>query len=157
MKGFDEVAQPHIATINLDGRTYNVSVRLSYDGTEHTGRLWFAEDGWDDAGVPDRGLLPGRTESEVMDLARDLSVEELRARYHRAKANRRRYKALRTVTEEMLAKVRYLNQVSVSMHAGLIDLEGAAGEIDLTEQQLHALVGRLRDSAGVESYDQQER
>ena len=58
---------------------------------------------------------------------------------------------LRKVTEEILAKVRYLNQLSVSMRAGLIDLEGAAQEIDYTEQQMHQLVRRLRAAAGVEA------
>jgi hypothetical protein len=37
------------------------------------------------------------------------------------------------------------------MRAGLIDLEGAAQEIDYTEQQLHQLVRRLRAAAGVET------
>ena len=53
-------------------------------------------------------------------------------------------------TEEILSKIRYLNQVSVSMRAGLLDLDGAAQEIELTERQLHQLVGELRGVAGVE-------
>ena len=36
------------------------------------------------------------------------------------------------------------------MRAGLLDADGAAQEIDLTERQLHDLVQRLRYSAGVE-------
>jgi hypothetical protein len=55
------------------------------------------------------------------------------------------------VTEEVLAKIRYLNQVALSMRAGLLDMEGAAQEIDLTEKQLHDLIGKLREVAGVES------
>lgn len=150
MHPFDESSQQYIATITVNSRLYNVTVHLSYDGTEHTGRLWFAEDSWDDDGVPDRGLLPGRTESEVIGLARALSQDELVARFHRSRANRRRYVALRAVTEEMLRKVRYLNQVAISMRAGMLDSAGAAQEIGLTEQQLHELVRRLRDSAGLE-------
>jgi hypothetical protein len=37
------------------------------------------------------------------------------------------------------------------MRAGLLDVDGAAGEIDLTEKQLHELVDRLRSFAGVET------
>ena len=36
------------------------------------------------------------------------------------------------------------------MRAGLLDAEGAAQELDLTEKQLHELVNRLRKDAGVE-------
>ena len=43
-----------------------------------------------------------------------------------------------------------LNQVAISMRAGLLDVDGAAQEIDLTEKQLHELIDRLRSYAGVE-------
>jgi hypothetical protein len=36
------------------------------------------------------------------------------------------------------------------MRAGLLDSEGAAAEIDLTEKQLHEIVDRLKTHAGVE-------
>ena len=36
------------------------------------------------------------------------------------------------------------------MRAGLIDLDGAAQEIDVTEHQLHELIRRLREVAGLE-------
>ena len=71
-------------------------------------------------------------------------------RYHRAVAEKRRFHALRKVTDEMLAKIRYMNQLSISMRAGLLDMEGAAQEIEGAERQLHELVDRLRDAAGVE-------
>jgi len=51
---------------------------------------------------------------------------------------------------EILGKIRYLNQVAISMSAGLLDSEGAAAEIDLTEKQLHEIVDRLKSHAGVE-------
>ncbi|MGH7718833.1 MAG: hypothetical protein ACREON_08330 [Gemmatimonadaceae bacterium] len=146
----EEGPQPHIASISVSGRRYRVSVRVSYDGVEYIGRLWFAEEEWEDAGIPDRGMLPGRSKDEVLTQARRLSEGELVARYRRAAGNRRRYLALRSSTEEVLRKVRYLNQVAVSMRAGLIDIDGAAQEIDLTERQLHELVRRLRTVAGVE-------
>jgi hypothetical protein len=139
-----------IATINADGRRLAVSLNMTYDGIEHVGRLWFAEEEWEDEGIPDRGVISGRTTEDVITTARALSEADLLARHRRATVNKRRYLSLRAVTDEILHKVRYLNQVAVSMRAGLIDIDGAAQEIDYTEHQLHELVARLRDAAGVE-------
>ena len=139
-----------IATINAEGRQLAVSLNVTFDGIEHVGRLWFAEEDWEDDGIPDRGVISGRTTEDVITSARSLSESELLARHRRATVNKRRYLSLRAVTDEILRKVRYLNQVAVSMRAGLIDLDGAAQEIDFTEHQLHELVARLRDAAGVE-------
>lgn len=146
-----ENQQPHIASINLDGKRYSVSVRIAFDGVEYIGRLWFIEEGWDDAGIADRGAIPGRTRDEVITTARKLRVDDLKQRYLRALAEKRRFLGLRRATEDILAKIRYLNQVALSMRAGLLDMEGAAQEIDLTERQLHDLINRLREVAGVES------
>ena len=150
MRPTDEVEQPHLTTIDADGRRFNVSVQIVYDGIEYVGRLWFADEAWDDAGFPDRGALPGRMKEEVMHMARRLRPEDLVRRYHRALAEKRRFLGLRRTTEEILSKIRYLNQVSVSMRAGLLDVEGAAQEIEVTEKQLHDLVEQLRGVAGVE-------
>ena len=46
--------------------------------------------------------------------------------------------------------IRHLNALATSMRAGLVDLEEAASEIDLTEDRLHELIDRLRPVAGVE-------
>lgn len=146
----DEILQPYIATIEADGRRFVVSCRITFDGIEYVGRLWFADESWDDVGLPDRGGLPGRTKDEALALAKRLTHDELAARYKRALAEKRRYKSLRRTTDEILAKIRYLNQVAISMRAGLLDVEGAAGELDLTERQLHEMVDRLRDVAGHE-------
>lgn len=147
---FDELSQPHIATIEHGGRRLAVSVRISYDGIEYVGRLWYTEEGWEDAGIPDRGALPGLTKDEVLAMARRLTNEDLVQRYRRAMAEKRKFKGLRRATDEILAKIRYLNQVAISMRAGLLDIEGAAQEIDGTEKQLHELIDRLRHHAGVE-------
>jgi hypothetical protein len=101
--------------------------------------------------MPDRGALPGRSRDEVIALAQRLTPPELALRYRRALAERRRYLALRRTTEEILTRIRYLNQVAISMRAGLLDREGAAQELDLTERQLHDLVEQLRHTAGVEA------
>jgi hypothetical protein len=147
----DDTVQPHVTTIDYQGRRYSVSCRIAFDGIEYVGRLWFADDAWDDTGIPDRGALPGRDREEVMHLAKRLSAAELVLRYRRALAEKRRFVGLRKVTEEVLSKIRYLNQVAISMRAGLLDMDGAAQEIDLTEKQLHELIDRLKSYAGVES------
>lgn len=147
----DENAQPHIATLDYDGRRFNVSCRVVFDGIEYVGRLWFTDEAWDDAGLPDRGALPGRTREEALTLARRLTQQDILLRYRRALAEKRRFVGLRKATDEILSKIRYLNQVAISMRAGLLDSEGAAAEIDLTERQLHDIIERLRSYAGVES------
>jgi hypothetical protein len=147
----DDTVQPHVTTIEYQGRRYSVSCRIAFDGIEYVGRLWFADDAWDDTGIPDRGALPGRDREEVLALAKRLSPAELVLRYRRALAEKRRFIGLRKVTEEVLSKIRYLNQVAISMRAGLLDMDGAAQEIDLTEKQLHELIDRLKSYAGVES------
>ena len=150
MSGYEDRGRSEITTTDIDGKTLGVSVRIIFDGIEHVGRLWFAEEGWDDDGIPDRGAFPGRTRDEVIALARRLSAHELAQRYRRAQAEKRRFHNLRRVTDEILAKIRYLNQVGISMRAGLLDIDGAAQELELTERQLHELVDRLRPTAGVE-------
>lgn len=147
---FDDLAFTHIGTVEVDDRRYNVACRVAFDGVEFVGRLYFADEAWDDVGFPDRGAFPGETQEACLELARKLSQKQLVERYRRALAEKRRFKALRRVTEEILAKIRYLNQVAISMRAGLLDMPGAAQEIDVTEQQLHGLISRLREAAGVE-------
>jgi broad specificity phosphatase PhoE len=151
MPANDEIVQPHVGTVEHSGRRYNVSVRIEWDGIEYVGRLWFADEAWDDLGIPDRGAFPGRTRDEVIAQTKRLTEPDLSNRYKRALAEKRRYTALRRRTEDVLAKIRYLNQVAVSMRAGMLDVDGAAQEIDLTEQQLHALIDKLGEHAGVET------
>lgn len=147
----DNIIQPYIATIEPDGHKLHVSCRIAFDGIEYVGRLWFADDGWEDSGIPDRAALPGRSHEEVLALAKRLSTNELILRYRRALAEKRRFMQLRKATDEILVKIRYLNQVAISMRAGLLDQEGATQEIELTEKQLHECVDRLKQHAGVES------
>ncbi len=150
MSSFDDIVQPYITTIDFEGRRLNVTCRIAFDGIEYVGRLWFADESWDDLGIPDRGALPGRNKDEVLAQAARLQKDELVQRYQRGLAEKRRYHGLRRTTEEVLAKIRYLNQVAISMRAGLLDVEGAAGEIDFTERQLHDLVDKLTKFAGIE-------
>jgi hypothetical protein len=150
MPGYDEVEQPEVGSFEIDGQTIEVRMRIIFDGVEHVGRLWFAEEGWDDDGIPDRAAFPGRTKDEVFALAKRLYPHEFVSRYRRAQAEKRRFHSLRKLTDDILAKIRFLNQVGLSMRAGLLDMEGAAQELELTERQLHDLVDKLRPAAGVE-------
>ncbi len=147
---FSGDVQPVIGSIEYLGRRYSISCRVSHDGVEYVGRLWFSEEEWDDDGFPDRGSLPGRTREEVLLLARQLTPDELVLRHRRALAEKRRFIQLRRVTEEILAKIRYMNQIAISMRAGMLDPEGAHQELELTERQLHDCINRLRSNAGIE-------
>ena len=144
----DDLTHPELATIVHDGRSVVVSVRIAFDGIEYIGRLWFADE--DAPAIPDRGAVPGRSKDEVLALARRLTPDELRQRYRRALSEKRRYLGLRRVTDEILTRIRYLNQLAISTRSGLLEIDGAAQEIALTEKQLHELVGRLREYAGAE-------
>jgi hypothetical protein len=140
---------PQIATIEMDGHWYDVMCHTQWDGIEHVGRLWFIDRATHET-LPDRGAFPGRTADESIALARRLNQDELIQRCMRAQAEKRRYHGLRRETDELLAKVRYLNQLAISIRTGLVDVEGAAAEVDLTEAQMHEIVSRLRSAAGVE-------
>ena len=146
-----DIIQPHVATIEHDGRNLDVTCRIAFDGVEYVGRLWFAETDLEDSGITDRASLPGRNREEVLALAQRLTSAELALRYRRAVAERRRFLNLRRATDDVLSKIRYLNQVSIAMRAGLLDQEGAAQELEVTEKQLHDLVEKLREAAGVEN------
>ena len=151
MPPLSAVSQTLIGNIEVDGREFRVTVRTAYDGIEFVGRLWFADADWGNAGIPDRGVLPGRSEEEVLALAQRLRADELLNRYRRANAEKRRFHGLRQLTAELVSKIRYMNQVAISVRTGLLDAEAAAQEMQLTEAQLGELVLQVRMLAGVES------
>lgn len=142
---------PQIATIEHSGRRYSVTCRIAFDGIEYVGRLWFADEDAEDVGLPDRAAIPGRNRDEVLDQARRLSGKELGLRYRRALAEKRRFISLRRETDDILTKIRYLNQIAISVRDGLLDEDGAGQEIELTERQLHESIKKLRHTAGVEA------
>jgi hypothetical protein len=141
---------PPIGTIEYQGRHVTVTCRIAFDGVEYIGRLWFAPEDGSAAGLPDRSAIPGRNRDEVLSRAQQLTAHELLIRHRRALAEKRRYKLLRRATEEIIAKIRYMNQIAISMKAGVIDPDGAAQELLLTEQQMIDVVKRLKEYAGVE-------
>jgi len=146
----DPSPHTHIASIEHLGRRYSVTCRIAFDGIEYVGRLWFADEDTGANGLPDRAAIPGRSREEVLDLAQRLNAAELGLRHRRALAEKRRFIALRRVTDDILTKIRFINQIAISMRDGMLDAEGARQEIDLTEKQLHECIERLRDAAGVE-------
>lgn len=150
MAPFGPVTITPIATMTVDDREVRATLHTAHDGIEFVGRLFFAEPGWTNNGIPDRANLPGRSIDDVLALARDLRPEELAQRYRRANAEKRRYHGLRQLTLELLAKVRYMNQVGVSMRTGLLDAEAAHQEMELTEEQMLTLVRQMKHLAGVE-------
>ena len=147
MVPFGPVTQTPLTTIPVDGRAVRVTLHTAHDGIELVGRLFFAEQEWTNSGIPDRGVLAGRTLHDVERLARNLRPEELAQRYRRANAEKRRFHGLRQLTLELLRKVRYMNQVAVSVRTGLLDGEAASQEL---EAQMEALVRQVRRLAGIE-------
>ncbi|WP_373067876.1 hypothetical protein [Gemmatimonas sp.] len=150
MVPYGPVTHTPLTTIHVDDRYVRVTLHSAHDGIELVGRLFFAEQGWTNSGIPDRGVLPGRTLHDVELLARDLRPKELAQRYRRANAEKRRFHGLRQLTLELLSKVRYMNQVAVSVRTGLLDGEAAGQELDLTETQMEELVRQVRHLAGIE-------
>ncbi|HVF38890.1 MAG TPA: hypothetical protein VM939_03245 [Gemmatimonadaceae bacterium] len=143
------VTQQHLSTMEIDGRLCAISVRIAYDGIEYIGRLFFADPDTGE-GMPDHGAIPGRSAEEAIGLARRLTLDDLTRRYHRARADKRRYTSLRKATDEMLMKIKYMNRVSINMRNGLLDKEGASQEIELIQRQLHDMIDRLPTHAGLE-------
>ncbi len=141
---------PPIGTIDYQDRRIAVSCRIGFDGVEYVGRLWFAPEDGTGPPLPDRAAIPGRSRDDVLACAQRLSPHELLVRHRRALAEKRRYFRLRRATEEIIAKIKYMNQLAISMRAGVIDPDGASQELELTEQQIIDVVVRLKDLAGVE-------
>jgi hypothetical protein len=143
------IVQHHLTTIDMDGKPCDISVRIAYDGIEYIGRLFFSDPATG-TGIPDHGAIPGRTVEEAVQFARGLTIEDFTRRYHRARADKRRYTLLRKATDEMLMKIKYMNRVSINMRKGLLDAEGARQEIELIQRQLHEMIDRLPSQAGQE-------
>ena len=137
----------HLGTLKVDGSVHNVSVRTSYDGVEYLGRLWFADSVRDIEGIPDYGVVPGRTAEDVLVAAKRLNADDLARRFHRAHAEKRRYIRLRRSVEEILAKVKYMNRVAISMRGGMLDVDAAEQELDLVTDQIQDIVSRLKEVA----------
>ncbi|HJU76218.1 MAG TPA: hypothetical protein VJ717_20930 [Gemmatimonadaceae bacterium] len=150
MSEIREIEERFVGAIDMEQRRYAVTVEIAFDGVEHIGHLRFANDDWeDDEGIADHVGIPGRSANEILVAAQALTREDLLQRYERAQTTTRRFHGLRRATDDVLALIRYLNKVSTSLRAGLLDIDDAAREIDSTEQQLVDRVRQLRGYAGV--------
>ncbi len=141
-------SQHPIRSIDLDGQRVDVSLRTAFDGVEYVGKLWFQSEG--SPALPDHGPIVGPSVEATVEAASALTTDDLERRCRRAHAEKRRYLSLRRATGELLAKVKYMNRVAVSMRAGVIDGEGAAQELELIEQQMIEIVQQFRALAGIE-------
>jgi len=144
------VIQHPVSIIDVEGKTYNVSLRLAYDGIEYIGRLWFVDAATDGIGIPDHGAVPGRSVEEALELARRLTADDLKRRCHRALAEKRRYIRLRRATEDILINIKYMNRVAINMRTGMLDADGASQELELIRRQIEEIVKTLPSHAGVE-------
>jgi len=145
----DASPQTYIGAVDDLGKRYTVFCSVAFDGGEYVCRLWFAEQGTPDIGVPDRAALPGRTREEALNFARRLTPDELGLRQRRAFAEKRQYIRLRRLTDDMILKVRYINQIALSRNGGIMDEATALQEFEATERFLHEAVDKLRHFAGV--------
>ena len=141
---------PEIDVLQVGGDDVRVWLEIEHDGIEFVGHLWFGGKAVGGRGAVDRAVLPGNSHDEVIARAKRLTKPELLKRFERAMRERRRYDPLRRATQDMLAKVRRLNQVAIALQAGLLDSNDGADQLAAAEAQLHDIVGRLREAAGVE-------
>ncbi len=75
------IVQQHLSTLEMDGKPFDVSVRIAYDGIEYIGRLFFSDPATGH-GSPDHGAIPGRTVEEgvsKIDLPRFLELASKQA------------------------------------------------------------------------------
>ena len=150
MTVLEQVTHTPLATLDVDGREVRVTLHTASDGMEYIGRLFFADAEWSNNGIPDRSVIADRSPEEVLERARRLNREELLQRHRRANVEKRRYHSLRRVTAEFLGKVRYLNRVAVGMRSGLLDAAAGQHELEMTEQEMMAIVERMKHAAGIE-------
>jgi hypothetical protein len=138
-----------LRTITVDGQEYSVSLRVSYDGVEHVGRLRFADP---TTGITyqDHGAVPGFSVADAVRRATAFSETEMAQRCYRALAEKRRFSKLRSATDEMINKIKFLNRIAVGLEKGMIDPAGGKQELDQVQGQLLEIVKTLRLHAGVE-------
>ena len=138
-----------VRTIIVDGQKYFVALRVGYDGIEYVGRLRFT-DASTDIVYQDHGGIPGVSIHDTVAKAKEFSDTALAQRCYRALSEKRRFGKLRSATDKMIEKIKYMNRVAVGLEKGLLDPEGAKLELDQAENDLMEIVKPLRQSAGVE-------
>jgi hypothetical protein len=139
-----------IGKITAGGKEYSVSLRVGYDGVEHIGRLQFAEASNPDVIYQDHGAIPGTTVAEATWKAKELSDKDLEHRLHRAMSERRRFGKLREATNDMIERIRDLNEVVINLQTGGRDRDEGNKEIEKIQGDLMKIVRSFRQHAGVE-------
>jgi len=138
-----------IRTITADGQKYFVCLRVGYDGIEHVGRLRFT-DAKTEITYQDHAAIPGISALDAVRKAKEMSPKEMEARCHRALSEKRRFGKLRSATDKMIEKIKYLNRVAIDLEKGRLEKEGGQQELELVQEQLIEIVRTLRHHAGVE-------
>jgi len=138
-----------IRTITIDGQKFFVSLRVTYDGVEHIGRLLFTEASTEIA-YQDHGGVPGTSVADAVAKAREFSQTELEQRCHRAMSEKRRFGKLRRATDQVIDKIRHLNRLAIGLEKGVLDPESGKLELDKAQADLLDIVRSLRLHAGVE-------
>src|SRR3989442_4767905 len=107
----DPFRQGFVGYVYVGALKWRVMLRLHLEMDGCRGRLWFAEAGGTE--VWDTEELVGRSPEELLRQARAFSAEELIRRFRASDGERRRFFALRAVTEELVEQVRGLKPGSV--------------------------------------------
>jgi hypothetical protein len=138
-----------IRTISVDGQKYFVCLRVGYDGIEYVGRLRFT-DAVTEITYQDHGAVPGISVLDAVRKAKEFSATEIEQRCFRALAEKRRFGRLRSATDKMIDKIKYMNRLSIDLEKGRLDRDGGQQELDHVQAQLLDIVRGLRQHAGVE-------
>jgi hypothetical protein len=144
----DPFRQGFVGYVYAGALKWRVMLRLHLELDGCRGRLWFAEAGGTE--VWDTEPLVGPSPEELLRQARAFSAEELIRRLRASYGERRRFFALRAVTDELIEQVRGLNRASV--RAAMHELDGARAVRDIArlQERMHLLVDGMRDVAGKE-------
>jgi hypothetical protein len=146
--GDEPVRQGFVGYVYIGALKWRVMLRLAPESSVWRGQLWFAEAGGME--VKDGEVLVGRSAEELLQQARSLPAEDLIRRFRASYGERRRFFALRAVTDELIEHVRGLNRAALRAAAHQLDGPLAVQEIARHEEHMHLLVEGMHDVAGRE-------
>lgn len=144
----EPVRQGFVGYVYIGALKWRVMLRLQQEAGGWRGQLWFAEAGGME--VKDQEELGGRSPEALLQHARSLPAEDLIRRFRASFGERRRFFALRAVTDELIEHVRALNRAASRAAAHQLDGPHAVQEIARHEERMHLLVEGMRDVAGRE-------
>lgn len=140
------VRQGFVGYVYVGALKWRVMLRLHPAVGGWRGRLWFSQAGG--AEVWDADEFVGESAEALLRRARLLPAEDLIRRCRSSAGERRRYFALRAVTDELLEQVRALNRVAVGAAGRERDAARAAQELARLQARMRLLVDGIRDVAG---------